>query len=404
MGTKTIDERLSEVVKFVCQREGLDPVTLKGTEGISKLFPKDLDEVKQIKEAISYVKTYAKIKEVSKLLGSEESVRADIEEAKAHFEKLIEETQNEIATLPKAPKKMKNNLNYSYGNDFESYAVKELEKAREARKNKLLELRSNISLYKKQIRKLDDLNRTLSNPKMVVKKLFPEETMKLNGEYGKLVNMCAMSMTRENFENLLSDDERNLFEFDGQNYSVDKGNARKFLSIIKSKKAVLAIADYATKKDSYNEKQNEYNNCIINQKRYSQIVKVADTTEFATVVDKMNEISRLYKELELAEEKALRGTVFHRIRNSIRRALDLREKEVRFSNKLHIMKDQLTDKMQDLLRYSKMSPETNMAFEAYMLARKNLEGGEKFRYGEHLDWVIDSIRFNGTERAVWPTN
>lgn len=403
MGTKSIDERLSEVVKFVCERDGLDPKTLKRTDGIATLFPKNTEEVSKIKDAISYVKTYAKIKEVSKLLSNEESVKADIEEAKKHFEQLIAETQKEIEALPKAPRKRKNtSLNYSFGNSFEEYAIDEAERAREARKKKLLDLRENITLYKKQLRRLDDLSKTLANPRMVVKKLFSDETMRLNGEYGKLVNMCALSMTKEDFEHLLSDDERNLFEFDGQDYTVDKGNARKFLSTIKSKKAVLAIANYAEKKSKYDENRSAYNKYIEDKKKYAEVRKVAETEEFAEVTAKMNEVSKLFTELEEAEEREMRGSLLHRVRNSIRVFFGFKPREVMFSRKLHAMKNELTDKMQDLLDYTRRDAKTKKAYDAYVIARRNIGEGNTLTYGDHLEWAIDSVRFNGTERTDWP--
>ena len=401
---RSIDERMAQTLKFLCESEGLNPKTLKRVDGISPLFPKNSKEIEGLTDAISYVKTYAKIKAVSKLMVDEEGTKKDIVEAREHFEKLIEETKNEIAKLSKQPRKKKASLNYTFGDRFEEYAEKELEKAKAERLENLTRLKGNIAIYKEKIKKLNELDRTLANPRMIVKKLFADDMNTLNGEYGKLVNMCALSMTKEDFEHLLSDDEKNLFEFDGQDYSVNSQNARKFISVIKSKKAVLAIADYASKKNEYDSNRSEYTKCVNEQKKYAEIAKVAESKEFAKVTAMANEISEMFVELQDAEIKASKGSIFHRARNAVRRFFGIREKAVNFPRKLHYMKDELSDRMQDLLDYSNKSAETKRAYDAYMIVRKNVGKGNVLSSSDRLDWIIDSIRFTGTERTSWPTD
>ena len=403
MGTKTIDERLAAVLKFVCERENVDINTLKSTNGTINLFPKDLEDAKRIKETISYLKNYAKIREVSKLLVDQPSVRADIQEAKNHFEKLIEETKKEIEELPKAPRKRKDStLLYGFSSSFEQIAIDEVQRAREERKNKLLELRANIALYRKEIKKLNELENIISDPKKVVEKLFSEESMKLKGEYGKLVNMCAVSIDKCDFDRLTSENERSIFDFDGDNYSINGSNARKFLSIIKSKKAIMAIADYANKNGQYKDKQTKYNEYKNAEKKYAHIQMIADSKEFSEINDRMNEITTLFGELVDAEDRAA-NNLPNRVTNFFRKIFNMEER-VRFPKKLFIMKDDLADKMKSLLNYSNKNVKTKKAFNAYLAIRKNVGDGHLIMDEQHIDWAMQSIRRTGSYRVNFPTD
>ena len=87
---KSINERLSEVLLFLCKKDGYSPETLKRLDS-GVLLPEDLEEIKKLRETVSYLKDYAKLQILTKSLGNSELYEKDIEEARNNANSIIHE-------------------------------------------------------------------------------------------------------------------------------------------------------------------------------------------------------------------------------------------------------------------------------------------------------------------------
>lgn len=402
----TIDQRLQGVLSYLCEKEGISPATLQSESGI-RVWPENIQEIKQIRNTISYLKDYAKIQAIAKSIASQESVANDIEEAKKQLEDAIESTKKEIEELPKAPKKVpKAKVLYEFADGAEQLAAEKVAKAREERKNKLLELRGRIRTYKSQIKKLDTLKSSLSKPKKVVELLFSEEEMQIRGEYGKLVNLCVASMNPEfKGRKLVNKDgvTDGIFDYDedSKTYTINHKNARHFLSILKAKKEIIEIANYAKDDKEYSRLDKEYTECLEDRKKYSLALEMSNGEKFADITDRMNEIMEMYDELRDIEKKSYKNNIRVRIERRIRKLFGLNP-EIKIPKKIVNGRLQLARTIENFLNYTNKNREITRAFNSYLIAREEMDDEHILNY-DQLKMLQHKLEGYGFNSATIPT-
>ena len=126
MGRLTIDQRLSDVLNFLCEQEGINPQTYESQRG-SRLFSKNEEDIKSLKATIDYLKDYAKLQTIAKSMSNSKGLAEDIEKAKADFEALIEERKKQIASMPMPKKRSRASFMYDYVDKFNEAEARRVE-------------------------------------------------------------------------------------------------------------------------------------------------------------------------------------------------------------------------------------------------------------------------------------
>ena len=379
-----IDQRLQNVLSYLCEKEGVLPSNLRGSNSI-RVWPQKSEEINKLRETISYLKNYTKIQTIAKSIASQESVKKDIAEVRGQLEEAIELTKKEIAELPKVPRKTKKQDDlYDFADGVERLEDDNIARAREERKNKLLELRGKIKAYKAKIRKLDSLERLLSNPKKLIGELFPEEEMQIQGEYSKLVGVCATAMSRDfKGRNLINanGNTNGIFNYDEKtkSYSINHKNARHFLSILKSKKEILEIANYANDNKAYNAADTEYKKCLNENGMYRRLKDVLGKKEFIAVADEINNIIEMNNQLISIEDKSYRKNIRVKIEKKIRKWFDM-DSNIRIPKKIVNGRLQLAREIEVFLEHIKKNKKLEEAFQACTIGYGMVDGGYRLDY------------------------
>ena len=402
MGTKNIDKRLAESLNFICSREGFSPKDLTKINN-ENLFPKGLADMEKMKEAIEYLKNYAKLKAISKLLIDDESLKKDILDTKKELENRIIETKNEITNLPKAPAKRRNkSLLYTYGNEAEKIENERIEKARKERAEALLRLRGRIKSYKAKIKELDKLEKTLNNPKKVIERFFFDEQKGLNADYDKLINVCAKVINKNDsfiFEDNANEDKsQSVFKMENGNYTLNYKNARKYLKTIKSKKEILKGADYAALAEECKKLDEQYKKEELNRTDFSQIEKKFDNKEFADINDRMNQIFDDARKLSYMEYKQENG-MFSRMKRNLRSFFGFTPKRQNYSKKIIKKRREISRNINAFLEYIDENG-YNSQFELYNKAFSRFMGTPQLG----LKGIASNIEYSGANSIILPNN
>ena len=396
----TVDKRLADILNYICEKEGVDPSTLKKKEDRPNFFIKNKKDMQGLRNTISYLKDFAKLQTIAEGIGNSEQFEKNIELAKSDFEKIIEEKEKQIKNMPRVTRKKINTNNFGFQEEMQEQAQKQYEAALEDRRNKIASLRQDVKLYKNKIKKLDTIKKSANKPGKLMQLLFPEEYIHIQDNYARLVNLCATSMVDGyNKKDLIGDDK--VFKFDGEKYSVNYNNARKFISAIKSKKELLALHEYIKAKNNYKSIANECKNTIDEKKKYDEALKVIDTKEFKYVTDMMNQMIDEYNQLSAKEDKARKGNILTRIGIGIKEMLGLRGYR-KVPQKILDARQDVADKIRSFSEEIKKDSKLTKAFETYNFIYWHGQGTIGTGTQE-LDWAAPAIEQYGPDRATFPT-
>ena len=305
------------------------------------------------------------------MLNNQESVKQDIEDTKNRILKIIEQKKTEIENMPKVDRRKKKISGiYTFEDDLEKIEEERIKKETQKRKEDIAKLRQDMTNYRKKIRELDSLKKTLSNPAKTAEKLFENEDLKVKENYKRIVNMCVATIASDNFSKsqLIGDDK--VFKYDGKNYSINYNNAKKFLSMLKSKKEIISSAEYLHKKQEYDETIEDLAKKEEQNKAYKRAYENADTKEFKIVIEKMNEISKQFQELEKNEEIARRGSIFNRAQNRIRSVLGIERAKVKVPKKILEQRNNLANTISQFMNNVKKDDKLKLALNDYATVRK----------------------------------
>ena len=166
----TIDERIVAAIKIIDNKK------------IKELEKSDEKDREKLKEAIEYLKDYAKIQTASKMLTNQEAVEKDIEDTKNRILNAIEQKKAEIQNMPKVDKRKKKISGlYAFENDLQKQEEERIQNEEQKRAEAITELKQDISKYKEKLKKLNSLKAKLSNPNKAVEVLFPKEQFVISG-------------------------------------------------------------------------------------------------------------------------------------------------------------------------------------------------------------------------------
>ena len=379
----SIDQKLSAIYEFICEKEE------------NNLIPENSKEMEGFKGTIDYLKDYAKLQTIAKSMSDKEGLKDNIESAQEDFRKLIEEKKEQIKNMPRPTKKSKDLYVYDLGESLKEAEERKYKEACDKRNQKILSLKEDIRIYQDKIRKLETLKKSFSKPDKLMEILFPEEYTNVKSNYARLVNLCVSSMTDGFSKNDLIGDDK-IFKFDGENYKVNYNNARRFLSIIKSKKELLSAAEYITLKNDAKTAEGEFKKSNKKYAEYKNAYKMTYTNEFETVTDIMNNITFKYNDLYNTEEKSFNGKIA-RFKNRIRGILHL-SKESRETKKIQQKREDLCYTIEQFVAQVKQDEKLHKAFDAYQIASKSSRR-EYFNNLQELEWAIHEIKVNGAERV-----
>lgn len=396
----TVDKRVADILNYICEREGFDPNTLQKKDDSPSIFTRGKEDMEGLKETITYLKDFAKMQAIAEGIGSSETLEKNIELAKADFQKVIEEKEAQIKSMPRVTRKKINTNNYGFQNEMQEQAQKQYEAALEERRNKIASLRQDIKLYKNKVKKLDTIKKSAGKPGKLMQLLFPEEYINLQGNYAKLVNLCVASMTDGyKKKDLIGDDK--VFKYDGEKYTVNYNNARKFISAIKSRKELLALHEYIEAKNKYQSIAFNCKDTIDAKDKYDEIREVVDTKEFKYVTDMMNQLIGEYNKLNAKEDKAKRGNFFTRLGIGIKVMFGFRGYR-KIPEKILDARADVANQISQFSEQVKKDPILTKAFEAYNLICWH--GEDAISEGtKELEWAGPVIEQYGPDRATFPT-
>ena len=243
MGSKrvTVDQRLANLLSYLCEKEGINQETLENKKGEISFGSIYVHDIKALKETIDYLKDYAKIQIIAQGLSNQkEELESNINDAQADFQRIIDEIKAKKKSLPRVTKKKIKAEMLGFQAEMEEEEQSRYEKALEERKAKVKSMEQDIKLYENKIKKLESIRKSIGKPNKLMKHLLPDDYMKIEENYARLVNLCVASMTEGySKKDLIGDDK--VFKFDGKKYTVNYKNARSFLSAIKSRR--MGITD-----------------------------------------------------------------------------------------------------------------------------------------------------------------
>ena len=94
MGSKrvTVDQRLANLLSYLCEKEGINQETLENKKGEISFGSIYVHDIKALKETIDYLKDYAKIQIIAQGLSNQkEELESNINDAQADFQRIIDE-------------------------------------------------------------------------------------------------------------------------------------------------------------------------------------------------------------------------------------------------------------------------------------------------------------------------
>ena len=312
---KTINERLSEVLLFLCKKDGFSPDTLKRTDG-RLLLPDDLEDIKSLRETVSYLKDYAKLQILSKSIGNSELFEKDIDEAKENLLKQIEEKEKEYTRIPRK-KSLK--INESQLFVYEAKIAEEKKKAaieyNEQVEAQRVKIREDIKTLKTRIKQLEALRKCTGNPKKIMGLLLDEERQQSSEEYQRLVNVCARTLTAGfKGKDLIGEDKLFSYDEDTDSFSINPKNVRKYISVAKKGKAIICCKDYIEEKSKVREIEEyiEKEEKALSSK--NSLLEKIGTEDFKTIHSFVNGIIEDYKRIKNIEGRKKEHSVINKIK------------------------------------------------------------------------------------------
>ena len=367
---KTINERLSEVLLFLCKKDGYSPETLKRQNG-GLLIPNDLEEIKKLRETVSYLKDYAKLQILSKSIGNSEFFEKDIEEARENLLKQIEEKEIDYTKIPKK-KSLKVNDSQLYG--YEAKIAEEKKNAiieyNEQINAKRLQIKEDIKVLKDRIKRLDTLKRSVGNPKKVMTLLFDEEKQHSLEEYQRLVNVCAQSLTSGlSGKNLVGEDKLFMYDEATNSYSMNSKNVRRYISVAKKGRAIVSCKDYIdTKRKAEDIKKDaEREEKLLLSKQ--ELLDKVDTEEFQKIHGFINGIISEYRNIRVQESNKRKFSLISKIKRVLGK-----EVHTEPTRKTAVAREKLEERIRSFLSDVKSDESLNNMYEKYVNTRRLING------------------------------
>ena len=258
---KTINERLAEVLAFLCEQNGLNPYDLSSKPN-GRLLIENREEIKQLRETINYLKDYAKIKVVAQSIADTEGLSKSIDDAIASLQVQIEETRKKIPALPnKKRTKIPNDNLFGFEAQIAAQKLKKIEEYNANLDAQKQNLKSDIQAMKDKIKELQEMKKDLGNPTRMMNRLFGDKSYEQASNYSRLINLCAASITDgARIKGLIGEDKVFTYDENTQQYTVNQKNARKLISTIKKKKDLIDAVEYIKAKRDGFEKAGRHKN------------------------------------------------------------------------------------------------------------------------------------------------
>ena len=402
----TVNQRLQEILSYLIEKEEVSPEDFNRKE-MDVVRPENLKNFNKIKETVSYLKNYAKIQIVAKVIVDQESVEKEIKETKEYIDGIIELMKKEIKELPKAPNKIdKNNSSLEEINNIE--IIEELTNLRIERKNNLLKLRRKIRDYRTKKDKLSILEQSLNDINETVRVLFPEKGYMYEDEYCNVINLCIAFMTLGiNCKKLINKDNdinNCIFKYnkDKKTYSINNENAISFFQLLKSKDEILEIADYSIHKKRYKNLDARYLRCFNENNIYKIARGISNKKEFVDVTDKINEIIEMSEELKIIEDSLYIKNMNIRFKKHFRKVFKI-DSEIKVPKKVANGRLQLARTIEIFFNYIKNNRELERAYDSYLVARGKDNNSKELDY-KHLKMYQHKLEGYGFDFVTIPTN
>lgn len=402
MGSKrvTVDQRLANLLSYLCEKEGINQETLENKKGEISFGSIYVHDIKALKETIDYLKDYAKIQIIAQGLSNQkEELESNINDAQADFQRIIDEIKAKKKSLPRVTKKKIKAEMLGFQAEMEEEEQSRYEKALEERKAKVKSMEQDIKLYENKIKKLESIRKSIGKPNKMMQQLLPDDYMKVKENYARLVNLCVASMTDGySKKDLIGDDK--VFKLQRGSYTVNYNNARSFLSAIKSRKELMELKKYIEAKKDFQELADEYERTSDEKRKTEEALKVIDSKEFNYISDKMNNLIEEYNKVDSIEYKAYRGNIFTRLANKVKKLLGLPVRR-KIPKKVWEARSQLSEVIKDFTEEIKGDEQKTKAFEAYQIASKKA-GRKCFASIQELEWNATTIKQYGTDKVSLP--
>lgn len=402
MGSKraTVDQRLANLLNYLCEKEGINQETLENKQGEISFGSIYVHDIKALKKTIEYLKDYAKIQIIAQGLSNQkEELELNINAAQADFQRIIDEISAKKKSLPRVTKKKIKDEMLGFQAGMEEEEQSRYEKALEERKAKVKSMEQDIKLYESKIKKLESIKKSIDKPNKLMQQLLPDDYMEIEENYARLVNLCVASMTDGySKKDLIGDDK--VFKFDEKNYTVNYTNARKYLSAIKSRKELMELKKYIEAKKDFKELADEYKRTSDEKRKTEEALQVIDSKEFKYISDKMNNLIEEYNKVDNLEYRAYRGNIFTRLGNKVKKLLGLPVRR-KIPKKVWEARAQLSEVIKDFTEEIKGDEQKTKAFEAYQIASKKA-GRKYFVSVQELEWNASTIKQYGTDKVSLP--
>ena len=396
MKNPSIDQKLSSILELICNRDNIDPTSLKEHSP----FSESKKDIQAMRSTIEYLKDYAKLQAIAQNLGNSEKTLQDIIEAQNSFAEKIQMYKDKIKATPLVRRKNMHKFAYGYADEMKAKEEQEYRDALLARRAKVADYRETIRLYESKIRKLESLKKNLDKPQKLMESLFPKEYTDIKENYAQLINMCVASMTDGMRKTDLIGDDK-IFKKDGDNYTVNYNKARSFLAAIRHKDDLLAAAEYAKAAVEANEIDSNLSKVSSDSDRATLAHEETTSEEFAIVNDRMNQLISEFDKLDYEEQKAGRGSIFHRFQNSIRRVLGFEQTYARIPMYVIGMRRELSDNINRFIDEIKHDEKLSKAYTTYKIVTGDISLGAENTTS--LEWASSNIAYNGTFRQHFPS-
>ena len=375
---KTIDERLAEVLAFLCDKNEINPVDMS-SKNVIKFSPNNREDIDALRQTINYLKDYAKMKIVAQSIGEKDTLERDMDEAIASLTKQIEAVKQRIAELPnkKRTKIPSENL-FGFEAEIAAKKLKDIEKFNaniDAQKDSM---KKDIQNMKDKIKELQSMKKDLVSPNRIIKRFFESENREKDSNYAGLINMCATSiLSGFHTKELLG--ENGVFTQDPETnqYHVNTKNARKLISTLKKKKNLLVAVEYINAKRESIEKANTLKKSQDKIAVYQKAMGISSSSEFASVHDTINDIIRDYNHLLKSEYNDYEGNPIKRGIRTFIDAIGFHRLADMPSRKVRRERMELENSIRALIHKMNTDSKFREVCETYVSARNSILGQDE---------------------------
>ncbi len=393
---KSVDQRLASVLLFLCRNSGYSPETLKRKDG-RFLLSDDIEEIKELKETVKYLKNYAKIQALSRAIGDSGAFAEEIKIARENILRQIEEKENEYRNLPrKKSLAVKESHLYGYEEQIADEKKKTATKFNEELDAKRNHIKNEIKSLRERLKELDLLEKNVGKPSKIMELLFEKERMASATEYQRLIDLCARVIT-SGFDGKVLIGEGKPFTYDKETdtYTINPKEAKKYITTVKKGRAIIACSEYIGAK----RKEEETRESI--QKEETAVAERTElqgnfgSKEFTFIHDSINKIISEYNSiLEIEERKSDRSIV-----NKIRELFGRRPRYITTRKTLRARKE-LEETIQDFLTKVKSDKKLRSTYSQYVGCRGTIIGQEHLT-GNNLEIAARNL-FSGISRFDLP--